>query len=149
MDEKDEAIIRALEWSANLSSRAVAERIGLPVSTVHRRIRKLEQEGVITGYRVLIDYEKTKRPIGACAFINLEEAALGKGHIPKSDVIARLKRIDGVELISDVQAANFDLVVRARFKSLKELSAFSEKLRSMEGIEELSTAVITEDILSP
>ena len=59
MDEKDELILQALEKNAKLSSRNIAEKIGLPISTVHRRIRKLEQDGVIKSFRAIIDYEKT------------------------------------------------------------------------------------------
>jgi DNA-binding Lrp family transcriptional regulator len=58
MDEKDELILQALEKNAKLSSRAIAEKIGLPISTVHRRIRKLELDKVIKGYRATIEYEK-------------------------------------------------------------------------------------------
>ena len=56
MDERDEAIIKILERSAKLSSRAIAKRVGLPISTVHRRIKKMEQEGLISGYKALINY---------------------------------------------------------------------------------------------
>lgn len=150
MDEKDEAIIRVLRQSAKLSSRAVARRVGLPISTVYRRIKRLEQEGVITGYRALINHKKTNKPVGAFVFINLAEVIPGKGHIPKKNIIGELKKLDEVEGLSDVippQAANFDLMIRARFTSLKELSKFMEKLRSIEGIEEASSAVIAEEII--
>ncbi len=73
MDEKDEAIVRVLERRSGLSSRALSKLLDMPMSTVHRRIKKLEQEGVITGYKALINYEKTTRPIGALLLINLEE----------------------------------------------------------------------------
>lgn len=83
MDEKDEAIIRVMERTAKLSSRAIAKIVRLPISTVHRRIRKLEQQHVIIGYKALIDYEKTNRPVSALILINPAEVIPGKGHIPK------------------------------------------------------------------
>jgi DNA-binding Lrp family transcriptional regulator len=61
-----------------------------------------------------------------------------------------LRRFPEVEEIIEVQAASFDLVVKARFQSLKKLSDFIEELRSVEGIEETSTAIVTaEQVLSP
>ena len=63
MDEKDILILQVLEKNAKLSSRTVAARVRLPISTVHRRIRRLEQDGVIKGCKAIIDYEKTDRPI--------------------------------------------------------------------------------------
>ena len=47
------------------------------------------------------------------------------------------------------QAADFDLVLRARFGTLRKLSAFVEKLRDIEGIEETKSAVITDEQVLP
>ncbi len=150
MNEKDEAIICVLKRSAKLSSRAIARKVGLPISTVHRRIRKLEQEGVIAGYRALINCKKTNRPICAFVFINLAEVIPGKGHIPKENIIDELKKFGEIEALFDVippPAANFDLIIRATFTSLIELSTFMEKLRYIEGIEEASSAVVAEEVM--
>lgn len=149
MDAKDEAIIRILEKSAKLSSRAIAKRVGLPISTVHRRIKNLERRGVIAGYKALIDYERTKRPISAFIFVNLAEVIPGKGHIPKQAIIDRLMKYPEIGEIADVEAINFNLVIRSRLQSMKALSAFTEELRSIEGMEEVSIAIITEEIVPP
>lgn len=147
MNDKDELIFRVLERNAKLSSRIIAEKVGLPISTVHRRIRKLEQDGVIKGYRAIIEYEKTKRPISAYLFVNVAETTPNKGHIPKAKIIGEIKQHSEVHELADVQGAKFDLVAKARFRNLKELSAFIEKWRAIEGIEELFSAIITEEIL--
>ena len=149
MDEKDKAIIRVLERKAGLSSRSLSKMVSLPISTVHRRVKKLEREGVIIGYKALINYEKTTRPIGAFLLINLAEVIPGRGHIPKRDIINSMRKFEEIEEIIEVQATNFDLAVRARFQSLRKLSAFIEELRSMEGIEETSSAIITEETILP
>lgn len=138
-------IIRVLERRSGLSSRALSKMLGIPISTVHRRIKRLEQEGVIKGYKALIDYEKTARPIGALLLIDLAEVIPGRGHIPKKDILETLRRFYEIEEIIDVQAADFDLVIRVRLQSLRRLSEFIEELRHVEGIEETSSAIITEE----
>jgi len=120
--------------------------VGLPISTVHRRIMKLEQDRVVKGYRAIIEYEKTGRPISAYIFINLAETIPRKGHIPKAGIINKLLKYHEVQELADVQGGNFDLVIKARFATLKELSVFVESLRAIEGIEELFSAIITEEI---
>ena len=145
MDEKDEAIIKILARHANLSSRTLSQMTGIPTSTVHRRIKRLEVEGVIVGYRALIDYEKTTKPISALLLIDLEEGS-GKDHVPKNDILVKLRKHEEIEEIIEVQAYRFDLIVKARFYSLKDLSAFIEELRSIEGIQELMSAIITEEL---
>lgn len=149
MDEKDEAIIRVLKRKAGLSSRSLARMVGLPISTVHRRVKKLEREGVIVGYKALINYEKTTTQIGALLLVNLAEVIPGRGHIPKKNTLNVMKKFEEIEEIIEVQTTNFDLAIRARFQSLRKLSAFIEELRSMEGIEETSSAIITEETILP
>ncbi len=146
MDEKDEAIIRVLERRADLSRRALSEALDMPVSTVHRRIKRLEQEGVIAGYRAIVNYEKTGRPISALILINLAEAGDGIKRISKKDVLDSLRKQEEVEEIIEVQAAGFDLAAKARFENLRELSEFIDRVRAIEGNEEVSTAIITGEI---
>lgn len=145
MDKKNEAIIRILSRKAGLSSRTLSKMLKIPISTVHRRVKKLERDGVIKGYKAIINFEKTPWPIGTLLMINLAEVIPGKGHIPKQDIMRSLSRFNEVEEIIEVQAVDFDLIVKARFESLKEQANFVEDLRCIEGIEEISSAIIIEE----
>jgi DNA-binding Lrp family transcriptional regulator len=145
MDKKNEAILRVLSRKAGLSSRTLSKILKIPISTVHRRIKKMEQEGIIGSYKALINYEKTPWPIGALLMINLAEVVPGKGHIPKKDIVESLSHLKEIEEIIEVQAADFDLIIKARFESLKEQSNFVEDLRCVVGIEEISSAIIIEE----
>ena len=149
MNEKDEAIISILERRARLSSRTLSKMVRLPVSTTHRRVKRLEREGVIKGYKALVDYEKTNRPISALILINLAEVISGIGHIPKKTVLSALRGLGEIEEITEVQAADFDLVIKARLQTLKKLSAFMEEIRAIEGIEEASPVIIVEENILP
>ncbi|MFH8790231.1 Lrp/AsnC family transcriptional regulator [Streptomyces roseoverticillatus] len=55
MDDLDRAIIMHLQQDGRLTHSQLAERIGLTPSPVLRRVKRLEQDGVITGYRARID----------------------------------------------------------------------------------------------
>ena len=149
MIEKDEIILRVLERKSNLSSREFSRLIGIPASTVHRRIKRMEKEGTIKGYKAIINYGKTSRAIGVVVLISIAEVILERGHVPKADIMASLEKFHEIEEIDEVQAANFDLVLKARLSSLRELSDFVEQLRFIEGIEEISTAIITDELILP
>ena len=149
MDRKNESILRILSRNAGLPTRKLSKTLKIPLSTVHRRIKKLEQDKIITGYKALIDFEKTPWPIGTLLMLNLAEVIPGRGHIPKKNIIQSLSHFKEVEEIIEVQAADFDLIVRARFESLKEQSNFVEDLRCVEGIEEISSAIIIEENVLP
>lgn len=55
MDHFDRKIVRLLQADARVSVADIGESIGLSPSATHRRIKGLEQQGVITGYRAMID----------------------------------------------------------------------------------------------
>jgi DNA-binding Lrp family transcriptional regulator len=149
MDKKNEAILRILSRKAGLPSRTLSKMLKIPLSTVHRRIKKLEHDGVIGGYKAIVNFEKTPWPIGTLLMVNLAEVVPGKGHIPKKDIVESLSRFKEIEEIIEVQAADFDLIIKARFESLKEQSNFVEDLRCIVGIEEISSAIIIEENILP
>ncbi len=58
IDRYDRQILELLQENAQLSNQDLAERIGLSPSPCLRRVRALEQSGLITGYRALLDARK-------------------------------------------------------------------------------------------
>ena len=149
MDKKNEAILRILSRKAGLTSRTLSKMLKIPVSTVHRRIKRLEHEGIIQGYKAIVNFEKTSWPIVTLLMINLAEVIPGRGHIPKKEIIQSLSRSNEIEEIIEVQAADFDLIAKARFERLKEYSNFVEELQCIDGIEEISSAIIVEEKIMP
>jgi Lrp/AsnC family transcriptional regulator, leucine-responsive regulatory protein len=55
MDDVDRSILAVLEERGRISNAELAARVGLSPSPCLRRVRRLEQTGVIRGYRALID----------------------------------------------------------------------------------------------
>ena len=55
LDETDRALLQLLGEDARVSHRQLARELGLAQGTVTNRIRRLEQEGVIEGYRVALN----------------------------------------------------------------------------------------------
>jgi Lrp/AsnC family leucine-responsive transcriptional regulator len=65
VEEIDRAIVAALTADGRLSYTDLAERVGLSVSAVHQRVRRLEQRGVISGYAARVSYEALQLPLTA------------------------------------------------------------------------------------
>ncbi|ABQ31266.1 MULTISPECIES: Lrp/AsnC family transcriptional regulator [Acidiphilium] len=55
IDDFDREILSALRSDARISMLDLAERVGLSATPVARRVRRLEREGIIRGYTVMID----------------------------------------------------------------------------------------------
>ncbi|MBP0457312.1 Lrp/AsnC family transcriptional regulator [Streptomyces montanisoli] len=61
MDDLDRAIIMELEAAGRISNAELAARVGLTPAPCLRRVRRLEEDGVITGYHARVDPEATGR----------------------------------------------------------------------------------------
>ena len=55
LDRYDQHILEVLQQDARLNNQDLAERIGLSPSPCLRRVRALEESGLIVGYRALLD----------------------------------------------------------------------------------------------
>ncbi|MEM5793914.1 MAG: Lrp/AsnC family transcriptional regulator [Candidatus Aenigmatarchaeota archaeon] len=143
IDERDLFILNELRKNARLSSRALAKKVGLPISTVHRRIKRMEKEGIIKGYYAAIDFEKIGKPIEALILINLAE---GREYIPLEQIKKELKGIGEIMEILVLQGGNIDLITKVRLPNLKNLSSFLENIRKLEGIEEVSCSIVAEEL---
>ena len=70
LDQTDRRILRALQASGRLSIQDLAEQVGLSASPVARRVRILEETGVLTGYAALID--EAKLGFGVSVFVSVQ-----------------------------------------------------------------------------
>ena len=72
LDEIDRKIIAAIQGDGKITTQELADRVGLSASPCARRVRLLEQAGIIKGYTAVIDQKKAGLPISAFASIKLE-----------------------------------------------------------------------------
>jgi Lrp/AsnC family leucine-responsive transcriptional regulator len=70
LDVADRKILSALQADGRLSNVELAERIGLSESPCSRRVRRLEQEGLIEGYRAVLNRQKLG--LGLTAFVGVK-----------------------------------------------------------------------------
>ncbi|GAA1720279.1 Lrp/AsnC family transcriptional regulator [Streptomyces yatensis] len=71
MDEVDRSILAVLERDGRISNNELAARVGLTPSPCLRRVRQLEETGVIRGYRALIDPAAVGRGLRVFAGVRL------------------------------------------------------------------------------
>jgi len=70
LDRYDLALLRELQSDARLSNAELAARIGLSPAPTWRRVRRLEEQGFITGYRAEID--RRRIGLGVLAFVRVD-----------------------------------------------------------------------------
>ena len=126
LDRTDRDIIRSLERDARMSLRSVAEEIGLSLGTVSNRLKRLEDTGVIKGYRVEIDPDKVGWGLTVVVGLRIEKGRL----LELQRVIAKDSRVLGVYDVT----GEFDSMILARAKDRSDLDDLSKTVLSMDGI---------------
>jgi DNA-binding Lrp family transcriptional regulator len=117
LDRYDIAILGALQQDARLSNTELAARIGLSAAPTWRRVKWLEQQGYITGYRAEVD--RRRIGLGVLAFVRVDaERNNAEGTRVLEDAIRALPEVITCHYISG--AGTFELQVVAT-----DLDAFS------------------------
>jgi Lrp/AsnC family leucine-responsive transcriptional regulator len=68
LDQIDQRILRKLSKDGRISNAQLAQQVGLSPSPCWQRVRRLEQQGVITSYRAILDQDK----LGAAEIVMIE-----------------------------------------------------------------------------
>ncbi|WP_018680840.1 Lrp/AsnC family transcriptional regulator [Actinokineospora enzanensis] len=132
----DKAIVRELSADGRRSFTELAERVGLSVSAVHQRVRRLEQREVIRGYSARLDSEAIGLPL--TAFISLapiDPAA-------PDDYPQRLEHIPEIEACYSV-AGDYSYVLLVRVPSPVGLEELLRKIREAAKVSTRTTVVLS------
>ena len=117
LDRYDVGIRAELQADARLSNAELAARIGLSAAPTWRRVKWLEQQGYITGYRAELD--RRRIGLGVFAFVRVDaERNTGSATKALEEAICRLPEVTACHYISG--AGTFELQVMAT-----DLDAFS------------------------
>jgi len=142
MDVKDEKIIKVLREDSSLSIRSIARKTSIPMTTVHKRIRKLRAEGIIKRYTIELDNDKVGRKIGAYIMISVDLKLLKERNKTQYTLVKEIGRIAGVEK-ADIVAGGTDMIAYVRVKDVRELDELIlGKIQLLEGIINTETLIV-------
>ncbi|MBI3050992.1 Lrp/AsnC family transcriptional regulator [Candidatus Woesearchaeota archaeon] len=145
VDDKDFKVLDVLTKYGRYSTQQIAKKTGIPISTVHNRMKKLERMGIIKGYQAVVDTELVGS-IAAYVLISVMYHLPG-GHVIDQEQLA--KRVAKNELVEEVSivTGTRDLIVRVRAASISDLNHFVIRyLRSIQGIDKTETAVVLKSV---
>ncbi len=145
LDQKDLAILDLLQEDSSLSTRKIAKKILLPITTVHNRIKKLRNEGVIKKYSLELDHKKIGNNLSAYVLIKMEYKALLKKSEGQLDLAGAVRKMRQVRHINYVTGP-YDAVIFARFKDIDDLNSFvTGQICKMEGIRDTITFLVLKE----
>jgi len=139
LNRYDQRILEVLQTEGRLSNQELADRIGLSPSPCLRRVRALEEAGIISGYRALLNAQQLGLSLMALIHISMDQ------HTPErfanfEQSIANLPEILECLLITG-QAADYQLKV-----VVKDMDAYQQlllnKITSIEGVRDVHSSFV-------
>ncbi len=151
MDELSRKILRILQKDARTSISEIAHKVGRPRTTVAQRIRKLEDNGVITSYRALIDPYKVGFRYHAVVMLKVRKGSksfMSQIEIAKKIVNECASRTD-LPFVDEalILTGGYDILMRIWVREWKDLSRFLlEYLPRIDEVASTETLMVLEKV---
>ena len=148
LDEKDLAILTLIQENSKLTANQIAKKIGIPITTVFAKTKRMEEMGIIKQYRAILSPEKLN--LGTAAFIlaavsyrakNEDETPVSQRQV--AEEIASFHEVQEVHIIT----GDWDLLVKVRAENVDAVGKFVvDKLRLIKGLEKTLTCMVFETV---
>ncbi|AXS82777.1 MULTISPECIES: Lrp/AsnC ligand binding domain-containing protein [Marinobacter] len=142
LDRIDQSIIRELQKNSRITVTELASRVGLSKTPCQVRMRRLEEQGYITGYTALVNQTKLGLSHIAFAQVTLNDTS--------SNALAAfnkaVKQISAVEQCHMI-AGNFDYLLKVRTRNMQEYrQVLGEEISALPHVLQTSTFVVMENV---
>ena len=136
VEDLDRQILRLLATDGRRSYTDLAKDTGLSVSAVHQRVRRLEQRGVLRGYRAVVDSDEAGLPLTAFVSIKPIDPAA------PDDAPDRLAHLSAIEACHSV-AGDESYILKVRVESPAALESLLQEIRAAASVSTRTTVVLS------
>jgi Lrp/AsnC family leucine-responsive transcriptional regulator len=142
LNRTDRRLLEILQRDGNLTNQELAERVSLSPSACLRRVRALEESGVIRRYVAIVDPRKVGLPLTAFVNVKLEK----RGRMP-TDAFARAIK-DWPEVLGcHSLTGDMDYLLRVQVGDLEHFSRFvMDSLLKLPGVLDVKSSFVLEEI---
>ena len=142
MDSLDRKILAALEHDGRLTVTELADRVGLSVSPCHRRVRALEESGVISGYRAELDAAALGLQFSALVFVTLKDSK----SVPEFEAaVAQLENVTQAQRLFGDPDYLLQVVVRD-LPAYQRL--YDERLTRLPGLQRMTSTLVMKHVVT-
>ncbi|MDG6988991.1 MAG: Lrp/AsnC family transcriptional regulator [Nitrososphaerota archaeon] len=113
LDDLDMRILSSLYADASMSVPKLSREMGVNLSVMYSRIKRLQKRGVIEKFTVMVNEDRLGMRAGALAGLNIDPKQ-------RETVLREIEKVEGVRLIREV-TGRFDIIVNLKGQSLDEL----------------------------
>jgi len=131
-------LLKILKENARTSFLHIAKLFGVSETAIRKRVRRLEEKGVIRRYTIEVDYKKLGFEVQAIIGLDVKPEQL-------INIIEQLKGLDEVISLYSTSGDHV-LIAECLFKNNIELMNFIKKINSMPGVTRVCPAIVVEKI---
>lgn len=142
IDNVDLKILNLLSEDAKMPYTEVAKKVHVSAGTVHVRMKKMEEMGIVKGATLKIDYSKLGYDITCFLGIYLEKSSL------YDKVVVELKKISEIATIR-YTTGNYNIFCKIYCKDTQHLkNVLHDKIQRVDGIESTETFISLEESIN-
>lgn len=134
VDETDIRILEHLDDDGRISLRKLADKLGMSPSTVSNRFHTLQEDGVIQGFRPIIDHEQLGFGLTAIIEVKADSSRM-------QETVDALKANDTIVSLYEVTGAT-DMVLVCKFLDREDMNDAVKTYQQVEGVRETQTKVV-------
>ena len=131
-------VLKVLMKNSKTPFLEMARMLGVSETAIRKRIRKMEEDGVIRGYTIDVDPKKIGFEINALIGLETEPEVY-------LQTIEKLKKMEEIKSLYS-SSGDHMIMMEIWFKNTEELSKFVDFLNSMDGVKKVCPAIIMEKI---
>ena len=145
IDDTDRRLLRLLQTDARMSITELAERVNLSATPCARRIKRLEDSGVITGYHTQTSAQKLGYPLAVFIAISMDRHTADRFEQFEDEI----QSFDEVISCSIVTGRSEDYLIKVRVRDMAHYEEFLlHRLNRIEGVAQVHTSFELREVFS-
>ena len=142
LDKLDRKILRILQADGRISMKDLSEQVGLSITPAIERVKRMERDGVITGYHVRVDPPALGAKLLVFVEITLHQKSASVFEQFRREVL-RIPEVQECHLVS----GDFDYLIKARIHEMAEYrKLLGDMLLQLPGAAQSKSYVVMEEI---
>ena len=142
LDQIDKQILEVLQKNSRTTTKELSYDLDLSQTPIYERIKRMEREGVISGYVALLDREKIGKPLLTYCSVQLKEHAKPFLEQFEREVVTFTEVVECYYL-----AGNFDYLLRVMVKDIAQYQNFLvNKLAALENIQNVQSMFVMTEV---
>ena len=140
LDKKDYEILRLVQADGKLTAKEIAGKLDIPITTVYAKVKRMEEAGLVRGYRAILDGKALGLGVTAFIFVSVSYKPGAKMLSQRkiAEEIAKHPEVQEVQIIS----GEWDLLLKVKARDVDEIGKFIvDELRKTEGVDKTSTII--------